>query len=127
MSMRHRCNGPADPSYARYGGRGIRVCPQWDESFAVFLADMGARPSRHHTIDRKDVDADYSPGNCRWATHKEQSRNRRSHRRITYAGETLLLCEWAERTGLKRTAITERLRRGWSVHAALTTPLLQSR
>lgn len=74
--MKARCLNPADPKYPAYGGRGIRVCEQWADSFEAFLADMGGRPPGT-TIDRIDVDGDYEPGNCRWADAKTQRANQR--------------------------------------------------
>lgn len=76
QAMKNRCLNPKAEDYRYYGGRGITVCPQW-LGFDAFLADMGRRPTPKHTLERQDVDGNYEPGNCCWATRKEQSRNRR--------------------------------------------------
>lgn len=76
-AMRHRCNSPKNPSWSNYGGRGIRVCSEWDASFEAFLRDVGMRPAGATSLERIDVNGNYEPGNVRWASIKEQNRNRR--------------------------------------------------
>lgn len=115
VKMRERCNNPREIGYARYGGRGIKVCSRWAESFDNFFDDMGLKPSPKHSIDRIDNDKDYSPDNCRWATRTEQCRNRRSNVVLEYNGERKILREWSEQTGVSETLLRGRLRRGWSI------------
>lgn len=78
-AMLYRCSTQTSPDYANYGGRGIVVCDRW-RTFENFLVDMGPRPSRAHSIDRIDVNGNYEPGNCRWATRSQQQRNKRNAR-----------------------------------------------
>lgn len=75
LDMRNRCRNPDAHNYARYGGRGIKVCERWDV-FENFLADMGPKPGKGYSIERRDNDGNYEPNNCKWATQLEQSRNR---------------------------------------------------
>lgn len=121
FGMKQRCNNPKHEAYARYGGRGIKICERW-ESFQNFMEDMGPRPGPEYSIERLNNDLGYEPSNCKWATRTEQSRNTRNNRRLTYNGETLCVSEWAERFGLHHNRITKRLESGWSVEEALTTP-----
>jgi hypothetical protein len=82
VGMRRRCNNPNYSRYADYGGRGIRVCDRWNESFEAFLEDMGEPPTPTHSIDRyPDNDGNYEPGNCRWATSAEQHSNKKKRGR----------------------------------------------
>lgn len=121
--MRARCENQNDQGYDRYGARGIRVCNRWRDSFENFYADMGPRPSAHHSIDRIDNNGDYSPENCRWATVKEQARNRRSTRFIEFRGESKSIAEWAEIKGMSYQVLFKRLQSGWPAERALTQPV----
>jgi hypothetical protein len=120
-SMIDRCVNPKAMGYENYGGRGIYVCRRWQgrHGFRRFLNDMGKAPSAAHTIDRKNNDRHYTPGNTQWATKKEQARNRRSNRMITAFGKRQCLAAWAEETGLSPTTIRLRLLKGWSSRKAL--------
>lgn len=121
VAMRGRCLDEKNPSFPRYGGRGIAICDRWIDSFETFLADMGGRPPGT-SLDRINNDGHYEPRNCRWATQKEQSRNTSVNHLVTWRGETKCLQDWADATGIGVDAIFHRLKVGWSVDAALTTP-----
>lgn len=118
-----RCYNPNHKGFHNYGGRGITVCERWKKSFVNFLADMGPRPSPNHSIDRKDNNGNYEPTNCRWATIKEQCRNRRGSRLITVQSMTITVAEFCERFNFPRPAIYARLNHGWSGDRLLA-PLL---
>lgn len=118
--MLQRTGNPNSPDYPRYGGRGIAVCERW-MSFENFAADMGSTFRDGLTLERIDVNANYSPENCTWATRAEQQRNRRNNRTLTWRGQTMILAAWEESLGLKPGRLSDRLRRGWSVERALTT------
>lgn len=113
-NMIDRCERPSNRSFAHYGGRGISICERWRSDFAAFLADVGARPSPEHSIDRIDVDGNYEPENVRWATRKQQARNTRKRRLLTANGTTKTLAEWAEATGTEKRTIFSRLKYGWT-------------
>lgn len=120
-AMRDRCSNPNIKCYPSYGGRGIRVCHQWMESFDCFLKDMGLRPSKDHSLDRIDNDGDYSPSNCRWTTRKEQQRNRRCTRKLTAFGQTKAWTEWCEIMKIPYDLIRYRFNSGWNPEDILTT------
>lgn len=123
-AMRKRCLNPNDSAYPDYGGRGIKVCERWVNSFENFLEDMGRRPSSKHTLDRfPNNDGDYEKSNCRWATMKEQCYNRRSNVHINYNGETKALKEWAEVFDVPYKKLHNRINYSkWDFHKAITTP-----
>ena len=120
-AMLTRCHTASTPNYGNYGGRGIKVCQRWrDGGFWVFLKDMGPRPTPGHSIDRyPDINGDYTPENCRWATAKEQANNRRTNKMIAYRGETKTMKEWAEVLGINYRTLKARLRKGWTLEKAM--------
>jgi len=111
--MRSRCKNSNSQYYFRYGGRGVKVCKEWDKSFSSFLADMGKRPSIWHSLERINLDGDYEPSNCKWALKKEQMRNTSRNSQITIGGVTRLLCEWVEISGINPTTLRGRIRARW--------------
>lgn len=119
--MKARCYYPPHKQYADYGGRGITVCKRWRDSFLDFVADMGERPPGM-SIERIDNDGNYEPGNCRWATQREQCANTRRNRNLLFRGESLCVSEWTRRLGFKNGLIMGRLIRNWPVDKILTTP-----
>jgi hypothetical protein len=126
VNMRQRINNPNKPDYPYYGGRGIKYSDRW-ESFENFYEDMGAAYFRHKkrntstTLDRVDVNGDYSPENCVWANRKRQSNNRNFVHQITFKSQTRTISEWADHIGVSRKVLYDRIaRRHWSVERALT-------
>jgi hypothetical protein len=119
------------PGYKNYYDRGIRIADEWTGigGFERFLAHVGLRPTPKHTIERKNNDGNYEPGNMKWATRKEQALNRRTNHLITFQGITQSITEWAEQStlGLKPHNIKGRITDGWTVERALTTPIDRSR
>lgn len=120
--MIRRCTCPSNKIYHRYGGRGIKVCKKWLKSYPAFLKDMGEAPSPQHSLDRIRNSGHYTPSNCRWATYKEQNRNRRDNVRLRFNGQLKTVAEWAEVLGMPRRIIYERRKRGWPTKLALTVP-----
>lgn len=119
--MKKRCYTKNESCYKHYGGRGISVCAEWKNNFDAFRewATLNGYADGL-TIDRIDVDGDYCPTNCRWATKKEQANNTRRNRILSYNGQNKSIAEWAEITGIKQNTILYRIRRHWSVERALT-------
>jgi len=119
-SMLTRCYTPSNISFPYYGGKGVKVCERWRNSFANFLADMGERP-KGKTIDRIHG-GNYEPGNCRWSTQKEQVRNSSSAHYIEFRGERLTVGDWSERLGFSRQTLWRRIRKGWTLERVFTQP-----
>lgn len=124
VAMRQRCEDPSNKRYDRYGGRGIKVCDRWLDSYEHFLSDMGRKPSPKYSLDRyPDQNGNYEPGNCRWATPKQQQRNRTNNRLVTINGETKVMSEWLEIYGVdSRTACNRIHKLGWEPAMAVSTP-----
>lgn len=119
--MKTRCFNVRRSEYKNYGARGITVCERWSSSFAAFLQDMG-RPQNGMTIDRINNDGNYEPGNCKWATTKEQSRNNRRNRWLVIGGERMVVADAAERFDRSVALIKMRLRRGYPDELAVFGP-----
>lgn len=120
-AMRQRCNNSRASNYKNYGGRGIEVCCEWNNSFISFYdwaMQNGYEDTK--TIDRINVNGDYTPCNCRWATYREQNNNRRNNRSVKLDGEEHTLGQWSQITGVSLPTIWARLDRGWTVREALT-------
>lgn len=127
-SMHERCaeTNPEHRSYRVYAARGIAVCERWF-SFSAFLADMGPRPRFGYSIDRKDNDLGYEPGNCRWATAKQQGRNRRHRIYVEWKGKKVGLVELCDQFPVPSTIVRQRIRRGWPLDRALHEAVILKR
>lgn len=133
MNMKQRCNNPNHHAYDEYGGRGIKICNEWESDFESFEKWAFANgydenaPKRMCTLDRIDVNGNYEPCNCRFISNAEQQGNKRNNVFVVYHGEKATIAEWARRTGLTHSTIRCRLRRGWDVERTLTTPMRKMR
>ena len=126
-----RCYDNNNPAYQYYGGRGIQVCEEWMNNKSAFYEwayengyDENA-PTGKCTLDRIDVNGNYEPSNCRFVSMREQTRNTRRNIVLTYNGETKVLEDWAMAAGIHPATLSARLKRGWSVEDAITTPPVQ--
>lgn len=120
-AMRSRCEDPKVKSYKDYGARGISVSPEW-KVFENFYRDMGDPPAKL-SIERKNNSLGYSKGNCRWATQQDQMNNTRVNVILAWKNQTQTLAQWARHLGFKRYQLQNRIRRGWSIERAFTTPI----
>lgn len=110
VNIKQRCNNPEVEQFKNYGGRGIKVCDRWLESFDNFLTDMGMKPSGKYSLDRyPDTNGNYEPENCRWATDEQQSHNKRNNVRIEYNGLSMVLTEWAKFFGIYHASLRYQL------------------
>lgn len=119
-AMKNRCDNSSHNAYARYGGRGISYDPAW-KNFKNFIKDMGLKPDPKMELDRIDNDKNYCKENCRWATKKEQTRNRggkRATRLYSYEGRTMCIKDWADYVGIAPQSMQKRLNKGWSLERA---------
>ena len=117
--MRQRCSNPNQIRYGVYGGRGIKVCEEWDDFRVFYEWAKSSGYSDFLTIDRIDCDKGYEPSNCRWVTQTEQQNNRRNNRLIVANGESHTLAEWSRITGVKIGTLWARLKAGHSPEEAL--------
>lgn len=121
-SMKERCHNPRYIGFKNYGGRGIKICDRWLNSFENFYADMGPKPSPRLTLHRVNNDGDYCKENCVWATRKVQGRAKTNTLWIEYKGVRKALSEWAEELGLRYGMLIVRIQKlGWTPEKAFTT------
>ena len=118
--MRRRCNCVTGAHYKDYGGRGIKVCRAWDDFMEFYSWSMENGYNEKLTIDRIDVNGNYSPNNCRWVSMKEQENNRRNNRLLEYNGQLKTVSQWAEIYNSSYRTIYRRLKSGWTIEEVLT-------
>ncbi len=121
VQMKSRCSNPRNKGYQYYGRRGITVCERWKSSFEAFFEDMGPRPSSKHSIERNETNGNYKPSNCRWATKKEQMRNRSDNLNLEIDGVTKTAAEWAEVSGIPVKLLYARIALGIDPKRAIST------
>lgn len=126
LSMKNRCTNLNATGYNRYGGRGVKVCKRWINSFENFLHDMGPRP-QGTSLDRINNNGNYTPSNCQWASANRQSYNKCSNRYIRYKGMKKCISEWCSILGIDEELVRGRLKLGWTFSDAVTTPTLIQR
>ena len=126
--MKKRCSNPSCKSFDNYGGRGIKVCPAWENHFQLFYTwSLLNGYSDNLSLDRIDVNGDYHPDNCRWVDRVTQANNCRTNHYLTYQGERKTIAEWARVLGMSDAVIRTRISKlGWSTEKALSTPVRKS-
>lgn len=124
FDMKRRCYQEQNKRWEKYGGRGIKVCCEWLHDFQAFFDwSMANGYSDSLTIDRIDMDGDYSPDNCRWADKFQQANNRSNNHYIAFRGETKTMMEWSKVLGMSYTTLRRRINSGWDVERAFLTPI----
>lgn len=113
--MKQRCNDIKNKRYKNYGGRGIKVCKRWSNSFDLFLQDMGKKPSLKHQIDRIDNNKGYSPDNCHWVLAKENQSNRTNTTSLLVNGIKMTHQQISEQFGINRSTVSRRVAMGYTV------------
>ncbi len=122
IAIRQRCNCKSARNYHNYGGRGIKLCTEWDDFMNFYNWAMSHGYNDSLTIDRIDVNGNYEPSNCRWADDLTQHNNRRDNVFLEFHGKKMTIAEWAKKIGIPYPTLRGRLGRGWPVEKALTTP-----
>ncbi len=120
--IKARCLNPKNKAYYNYGGRGITICKEWENNFETFYRDMGD-PREGMSIERIDNSKGYYKKNCKWATRRDQSRNKRSNRIVNLFGMSANLCYWAELYEIGGSTLSYRLKKGWVDYDAVTRPV----
>lgn len=122
-SMKQRCNNKNKKDYPRYGGRGIRVCEEWNDYLSFYQWGIANGYEKGKQLDRINNDGNYEPSNCRWATIIENNNNKRNTKYFTIDKMTHTLTEWCQIYNVRRSTVEDRIKRGWEIEKALTTPL----
>lgn len=123
IAMKKRCSNEKVHNFKNYGGKGIKVCDRWIDSFDNFYEDMGPRPSKDHTIERIENDKDYGPSNCKWLHKLLQSENQTSNILLTFNNKTQNLRKWSKEMGISEWALRKRIKQNWDINKALTQPV----
>lgn len=123
LKMKSRCLDPNHPKWNDYGGRGISIFQEWQNSFELFYLELGDPPTPKHSLDRIDNDRGYYPGNIKWSTREEQANNKRSNHLITFNGLTKTISQFARFYKICPSLVRYRLTHGWDVQKALTVPV----
>lgn len=124
-NMKQRCYNPNNSNFKNYGAKGVTICEEWKNSYTKFkewATNNGYNDTL--TVDRINVNDNYYPENCRWISLREQENNKSVNHFITFNGETLTLAEWNRKLGFKRGVLEYRLKKGWDIEKAITTPLM---